>query len=236
MHVNNETGIIQPVDEIGNVLKDKDVLFHIDATQSCGKLVEEIKRLNYNMLSFSAHKMGGPQGVGVLVLKRDHGKRLPVTAITYGGQQENGIRPGTLPVALVAGCGECCRLALMNYQDNNKRSKKIKDMIMGELQSSGLDYSVIGDAEYCIDSTLNVSLTGIASEALMLSTKQYCSISNGSACTSRSYSPSYVLVSMGISEETINSSIRISWGYQSDISDIKNNFRDLLRIANSIIK
>ena len=235
MHVNNETGIIQPVDVIGDALQDKDVFFHIDATQSCGKLVEEIKQLKYNMLSFSAHKMGGPQGVGVLVLKRQKGRRLPVKAITYGGQQENGIRPGTIPVALVAGCGACCCLAAKHYKEANKKAKDIKAMIMNELKESGLDYQVIGDEKYCIDSTLNVALKGIVSEALMLSTKMYCGVSNGSACTSKSYTPSYVLSAMGIPEETINCAIRISWGYQSEIDNIRENIRNMLKVAHDMI-
>lgn len=235
MHVNNETGIIQPVDEIGSALLDKDVYFHVDATQSCGKLVDEIKALHYDMLSFSSHKMGGPQGVGVLVLKRRHGKRLPVKAITYGGQQESGIRPGTVPVALVAGCGEACRLASINYKFNNNSARLIKEMILTELCESGVDYQIIGAADYCIDSTLNVSLRGISSEALMLATKSYCGISNGSACTSKSYSASYVLKAMGISDDVINSAIRISWGHQSDIAEIKENFHKLLELAYSMV-
>ena len=111
MHVNNETGIIQPVLELGEKLESKGVLFHVDATQSCGKLVNELRLLKYNMLSFSAHKMRGPQGVGVLVLKKKNYKLPPVKAIMYGGQQEHGLRPGTIPVALVAGCGKACEIA-----------------------------------------------------------------------------------------------------------------------------
>lgn len=116
MHVNNETGIIQPVKEIGEALQEKEVLFHIDATQSCGKLVDEIRELKYNMLSFSAHKLMGPQGIGVLVLKKKKYKLPPVKNIMYGGQQEKGIRPGTLPVALIAGCGKACEIAEDEYK------------------------------------------------------------------------------------------------------------------------
>ena len=111
MHVNNETGIIQPVQEIGSFLSDKNIFFHVDATQSFGKLVEEIRNLNYDMLSMSAHKLGGPQGVGALILKKKRYKLPPVQNIMYGGAQEHGIRPGTTPVALVAGLGKACELA-----------------------------------------------------------------------------------------------------------------------------
>ena len=103
MHLNNETGIIQPVSETGSYLREKNIFFHIDATQSFGKLVDELKSMPYDMLSMSAHKISGPQGIGVLILRKKKYKSLPVKNIMYGGQQEKGIRPGTIPVALVAG-------------------------------------------------------------------------------------------------------------------------------------
>ncbi len=118
MHVNNETGIIQPVKEIGEELQKRNIYFHVDATQSCGKLVDELKSLKYNMLSFSAHKLMGPQGVGVLVLRKNAYKLPPIKPIMFGGQQEHGIRPGTIPVALVAGCGEACKLAGLERQNS----------------------------------------------------------------------------------------------------------------------
>ncbi len=235
MHVNNETGIIQPVDEIGKRLQETDVIFHVDATQSCGKLVEEIRELKYNMLSFSAHKLGGPQGVGVLVLRRNKAKRLPIHAITYGGQQENGIRPGTVPVALVAGCGKACEIAAKTYRQTAEHNKAIKRLIIDELNNSGLEYRIIGDQDYCVDSTINVALIGVVSEALMIATKQFCGVSNGSACTSKSYSPSYVLKAMGIPDETIANSIRVSWGHQSNYGEIRDSFNMLLTTANSLV-
>lgn len=118
MHANNETGVIQPVKEIGELLAERDILFHIDATQSCGKLVPELREIKYNMLSLSAHKLAGPQGIGALILRKQRYKLPPVKAISYGGQQERGIRPGTIPVALVAGLGEACRLAEDEYESN----------------------------------------------------------------------------------------------------------------------
>ena len=192
MHVNNETGIIQPIEELGLELGKRDILFHIDATQSCGKLVQELRDAKYNMLSFSAHKLRGPQGIGVLVLRRTGYKLPPVKAIMYGGQQEHGIRPGTIPVALVGGCGKACEIAADEYKNNSIKIKEIKAVLLALLKKSGLSYSFNGDQEHCLDSTVNICLQGVSSEALMLSTKEYCSISNGSACTSKSYEPSYV--------------------------------------------
>lgn len=231
MHVNNETGIIQPVDEIGNALAETNVLFHIDATQSCGKLVDEIRDLKYNMLSFSAHKLCGPQGIGCLVLRKKRYKLPPVRNIMFGGQQEHGIRPGTVPVALTAGCGKACELAHNEHVEAEKNNKKIRDLLLELLDNSGIKYIINGDPHYCINSTLNVSFEGVSSEALMIASKQYCSISNGSACTSNSYSPSYVLSSMGLSNDRIESSVRISWGNGLDIKVLKDQFSMLLGIV-----
>ena len=231
MHVNNETGIIQPVKEIADYLQNKDVYFHIDATQSFGKLVPELQQLQYDMLSMSAHKIGGPQGVGALVLRKRNYKYPPVKPIMFGGQQERGLRPGTIPVALVAGLGEACRIAKERYVENHKKILEIKDTIIDLLQTSGIPYMVNGNINNSVNSTLNICFPGVSSEALMLSTKQYCGISNGSACNTLSYKPSYVLTAMGLSTERIESSVRISWGPESDVSQIRDEFLQLLEIA-----
>ena len=231
MHVNNETGMIQPVQEIGEELSKRGILFHVDATQSCGKLVEELKNLKYNMLAFSAHKLQGPQGVGVLVLRKKSYKLPPVKAIMYGGQQERGIRPGTIPVALVAGCGKACELAVTEYQSNLEQANQLKEELINILRESGLSYHINGDQTYCVPGTLSVCIEGVSSEALMISSKQFCGISNGSACTSKSYSPSYVLSAMGIPVEQIESSVRISWGHGVDQDEVLNGFRALINVA-----
>lgn len=235
MHVNNETGIIQPVKEIGDALNERGTLFHIDATQSCGKLVDEIRDLHYNMLSFSAHKLMGPQGVGVLVLKKNRYKLPPVKNIMYGGQQEHGLRPGTIPVALVAGCGRACEIAEQNYLDNEIKLQAIKHDILDSIRQAEIKYKINGDQNYCVNSTLNICFLGVSSEALMLSTKQYCSISNGSACTSQNYSPSYVLTAMGIPEDEIESSVRISWGPDENPEEIVKSMEMLLSFAKQMI-
>ena len=234
MHVNNETGIIQPVEEIGKILNEKGVLFHVDATQSCGKLVDEIRELSYDILSFSAHKLYGPQGVGCLILKRKNFVLPPVKAIMYGGQQENGIRPGTIPVALVAGCGKACEIAEQEYKENNTKLKRMKDQLNSLLEQSGLNYKYNGDQRYCVQNATNICLEGVSSEALMILTKQYCSISNGSACTSRSYDPSYVLTAMGVPENQIGSSLRISWGHDTDSVQFIESIQLLLETAKKL--
>lgn len=231
MHVNNENGIIQPVTELGEELQKREVLFHVDATQSCGKLVDELKILKYNMLSFSAHKLRGPQGVGALILRKKSYKLPPVKAIMYGGHQEHGIRPGTIPVALVAGCGKACEIAEAEYRFDYEQSQLIKNKMMDILRDSGLSYHINGDEAYCVPGTLNMCIEGISSEALMISTKQFCGISNGSACTSKSYTPSYVLLAMGIPTDQIESSVRISWGHGANKEDILDGFQGLINVA-----
>lgn len=236
MHVNNETGVIQPVEELGAELEKREILFHVDATQSCGKLVDELRRLKYRMLSFSAHKMRGPQGVGVLVLKKRDYKLPPVKAILYGGEQERGIRPGTIPAALAAGCGKACELAAMRYKENSRKLQQIKAMLLQMIDEAGLLYSVNGDAEFSLPSTLNLSLHGISAEALMIAARGGCAISNGSACTSKSYAPSYVLAAMGVSAEQIESSIRLSWGAETDVALLKTEFAKLLTAAKALVQ
>lgn len=235
MHVNNETGIIQPVREIGETLSKTDVIFHTDATQSCGKLVEEIKELKYNAMSFAAHKLYGPQGIGALILRKKRYKYPPVRPLLYGGPQEHGLRPGTTPVALAAGFGKACELASNEHKQLLNECRKIKDVILQVLSDSDIQYKINGDQRYCLPNTLNVSLCGVSSEALMLATKQYCSISNGSACTSRNYSVSYVLSSMGLSQEDAESALRISWGSSTSLNDVSNSFKELIAVAKEMI-
>lgn len=235
MHVNNETGIIQPIKEIADFLADKDVYFHVDATQSFGKLVNELKTIRYDMLSMSAHKIGGPQGVGALILRKKRYKLPPIKGIMYGGQQEHGIRPGTVPVALVAGLGMACSLVAAEYKTNAEKCLDIKKAILAELDKSGINYEINGDQQYCVPSTLNLCFHGVSSEALMLSTKQYCGISNGSACSSKYYEPSYVLAAMGVPIEKIENSVRISWGAESKLEDVRNSFKELLIVAKGFV-
>ena len=234
MHVNNETGMIQPVEHIGKVLAEKKILFHVDATQSCGKLIDEIRTLNYNMLSFSAHKFQGPQGIGVLVLRKDGYRLPPIKGIMYGGQQEHGIRPGTIPVALVAGCGYACEIATQEYDHNKEKLDSLKKVVLKIFDESGIDYHFNGDQRHCVNSAVNICIPGVVSEALMIMAKQYCSISNGSACTSKNYFPSYVLKAMGIPEEEIECSVRISWGPDTSENELKENLVKLIETAKQI--
>lgn len=222
MHANNETGIIQPVKEIGNALAKQEVLFHIDAAQSFGKLVDELREIHYDLLSASAHKMYGPQGIGVLVLRKKRYKLPPVKSIMFGGNQEHGIRPGTLPTALIAGFGEACSIAQNDYSTNCNLYYKAKCRLLDAFEACKINYKLNGSEDHCMPNTINISFTGINSEALMLASRPYCAISNGSACNSQVYKPSYVLEAMGLDCDRIQSSVRISWGIDVNMDEIEN--------------
>jgi cysteine desulfurase len=231
MHANNETGVIQPVKEIGEALSEEGVYFHIDAAQSCGKLVDELRDVKYDMLSASAHKMYGPQGIGIMVLRKKRFKLPPVKSITFGGGQEHGLRPGTLPTALIAGMGEACKIASMEYKTNLDKYNANKNMILNGLEASGASYSINGSLKYSMPNTINISFEGVNSEALMLASRQFCGYSNGSACNSHSYRPSHVLTAMGLNIDTIQSAVRISWG----IEDISDSFKLIIDTAKSLM-
>lgn len=227
MHANNETGIIQPVDEIGEALYNTETFFHIDAAQSFGKLVPELQNIKYDLLSISGHKIYGPQGIGALVLRKKNYKRPPVKPITFGGGHETGLRPGTLPVALISGLGKAAELAEKEFKDWEKKNLAIQKSILEQL--SEVNFVINGDQNYCLSHVLNISFPGIDSEALMISTKEYFALSNGSACTSHDYKPSHVLVAMGLNDSIIESAIRISWNH----SISKLDFSHLVFTANN---
>lgn len=220
-HVNNETGAIQPIKEIGSYCRTNDIIFHVDAAQSCGKLVDELREIQYDMLSATAHKMYGPQGIGILVLRRRNYKKPPVSPHSFGGGQENGFRPGTLPVALIAGFGKAAELAMSHHSEWQKKSLIVKTSLLNALKEANFNFVINGDIDKCVDSTLNVSFIGVNSEALMIAARPLFSLANGSACTSKDYKHSYVLEAMGVSDEVAESAIRISWG--KDIESIDMN-------------
>ena len=228
MHVNSETGIIQPIEEIGDALAGTSTYFHIDATQGFGKLNDSLRCTKYDMMSLTAHKLGGPQGIGALILKRGRNyKRPPVKPLMYGGQQERGYRPGTTPVALVAGFTLAAELCDKEASEHLSACAKIKESFLSAV--SGLDYAINGDPQYCLPSTINISFKGVDAEGMFLATKDDYAFSNGSACNSGSHAPSYVLEAMGLPESRINEAIRISWSYNTKV-----DFNELIKYIKSI--
>ena len=210
MHANNETGVLQPVTEIAALLDGTEVFFHTDAAQTFGKEVEELRNLPFDFISISSHKIYGPQGVGALYVRRCGAARRPLVSLLFGGGQERGLRPGTIPVPLVVGLGAAAELAAHEYRERASAACRVKEELLSGLQSA--DHHINGDLNRSQPHVLNVSFPGVDSEALMMALRDAIAISNGSACTSASYDPSHVLLAMGLDEDRINESVRISWG------------------------
>lgn len=217
MHVNSETGIIQPIEEVGAALAGTKTYFHIDATQGFCKLNDSLRKTKYNMLSITAHKLLGPQGIGAFIMRRDRTYRRPhIKPLMYGGQQERGYRPGTTPVALVAGFALAAELCDKEAAAHMESCKAIKQSFLEAVQ--GLSYTLNGDQEYCLPSTINISFHGVDAEGIFLALKEDYAFSNGSACNSGSHSPSYVLAAMGLSDKQISEAVRISWNSSTEVN------------------
>lgn len=226
MYVNSETGIIQPVQELGEILESKGIYFHIDATQALGKLNDDIRHTKYNMMSMAAHKIGGPQGIGAFILKRGNDfKRPPIEPLMYGGSQERGYRPGTTPVALIAGFAEAVRLSEEEHDTMMRKCAAIKENFLQVIQ--GMDYQINGDPQYCLPTTINISFTGLDAEAAFLCLGDEFAFSNGSACNSAGHKLSYVLEAMGLDQKRRSEAIRLSWDGSVDVDFSK--FVDIIR-------
>jgi cysteine desulfurase len=210
MAVNNETGVIQPIDEIAELLANHEAYLHVDAAQAFGKLIEPLRDTRIDLLSVSGHKISGPKGIGALVTRRRGYRRPPLKPLMHGGGQERGLRPGTLPVPLIAGFGMASALALQEAQQRTVRNAAIKRELLDALTPLGAVLN--GDPERTIANTLNVSIPGVDSEAAIVALKEVVALSNGSACTSQSYDPSHVLTASGLSKERIDGALRLSWG------------------------
>jgi cysteine desulfurase len=210
MHANNETGVLQPVSEIAGLLADSPTLFHVDAAQTFGKQVEELRQLDCDFLSISGHKIYGPAGVGALCIRRSRLRWTAIEPLMRGGGQERGLRPGTLPVPLIVGLGAAAELAAQEHEARNTHAAKLRRQLLSALLA--VPYRINGDLTRMQPHVLNVSFLGVQSEALMLALRYEMAISNGSACSSSSYSSSHVLRAMGFSSDEIESSVRISWG------------------------
>ena len=209
MHANNETGVVHPLEELGKITRAAGVLLHCDAVQSVGKIPFDVERLNVDLASLSAHKMYGPKGVGALYVRRK--PRVRLVAQMDGGGHERGFRSGTLNVPGIAGFGAAARLALAERDVEGARVLALREKLRAGL-AAGLDLlTVNGSVEHRVPGNLNVSFAYVEGEALMMAIKDVA-VSSGSACTSASLEPSYVLRAMGVSEDLAHSSIRFGLG------------------------
>jgi cysteine desulfurase len=209
MHANNETGILQPVEGIAQLLGNHDAYFHCDAAQGYGKDLSSLQHPRIDLISISGHKIFAPKGIGALVARRRGFRRCPLSPITVGGGQERGLRPGTLPVSLIAALGQAAETAEKEYQKRKDRCLSIRKAALDAL--GPLNIQITGDQKYCMPHVLNFSVNSIDSEALIVSLKDLVAISNGSACTSTSYSASHVLKAMGMTDDQANACVRFSW-------------------------
>ncbi|MFE5627840.1 cysteine desulfurase DndA [Streptomyces sp. NPDC056543] len=215
MHVNNETGVIQPVAELAEELRKTPTFLHVDAAQGYGKIPQDLKA-PIDMISISGHKIGAPKGVGALVTRRRGWDKAPLEPIMFGGGQERKLRPGTLPVPLIMGLYEAAK----TFQEGQARWAR-EAIAMRERMLTALGetrFHINGDADHTVPHILNVTFDGLNAEALIVRLKDQVAVATGSACTSASYTPSHVLTAMGLPEEVATNGLRFSW-FPSQVAD-----------------
>lgn len=229
MAANNETGVRQPIAEITGALREHEAYFHTDAAQAFGKDIDALRNPRVDLISISAHKLYGPKGVGALITRRRGFAKPPLKPLMHGGGQERGLRPGTLPVALIAGLGKAAELAIERLELRRARCRAIKANAMEAFRP--LNPRIHGLADNTQDHVLNIAFPGLDSEALMVALKMDVAVSNGSACTSSSYTPSHVLKAMGFTDDEANEAIRFSWCHLTPDVDwprLAQRIRDLM--------
>ncbi len=216
MFVNNEIGVIQDIARIGEFCRSKGIIVHVDSAQATGKVAIDLQALKVDLMSFSAHKTYGPKGVGALFVRRK--PRIRVEAQIHGGGHERGMRSGTLPTHQIVGMGEAFRLAKVEMATENERIRALRDRLWKGLSEMEAVY-LNGDMESRVPHNLNVSFNYVEGESLLMGIKDVA-VSSGSACTSASLEPSYVLRALGRSDELAHSSIRFSVGRFTTVDDV----------------
>ena len=211
MAASNEIGTIQPIAEVGKIAKEKKIFFHVDAAQAAGKLPIRVKPMGIDLLSFSSHKMYGPKGVGVLYV-RSQNPRVRIAPLLHGGGQERGLRSGTLNVPGIVGLGKACEIAAKEITEEARRVAALRDRLQKGLEENLEGLSLNGHPAERLPNNLNVSFAGVGGESLMTALSEVVALSSGSACTSRSPEPSYVLKALGLGPERVNTSIRFGLG------------------------
>ncbi len=216
MHVNNEIGVINDIKAIGEICREKKVIFHVDAAQSTGKIDIDLQDLKVDLMSFSAHKSYGPKGVGALFVRRK--PRIRLEAQMHGGGHERGMRSGTLPTHQIVGMGEAFRIAKEEMHEETRRIVILRDRFLKGLEGMEEVY-INGDLEHRVPANLNVSFNFVEGESLIMALKDLA-VSSGSACTSASLEPSYVLRALGMEDELAHSSLRFSIGRFTTEEDV----------------
>ena len=208
MHVNNEIGVIQDIEAIGEICRARKIIFHVDAAQSAGKIPIDMEKLKVDLMAFSAHKIYGPKGIGALYVRRK--PRVRLEAQMHGGGHERGLRSGTLPTHQIVGMGEAFRIAREEMVEEEARTRALRDRLWNALSNMEEVY-LNGDLDHRVPGNLNVSFNFVEGESLIMALKDMA-VSSGSACTSSSLEPSYVLRALGRNDELAHSSIRFTIG------------------------
>ena len=209
MFANNEIGVLQPIAEIGKICRENGVFFHTDAAQATGKVTIDVKEMNIDMLSISGHKMYGPKGIGALYVCRR--PRVRIKALISGGGQERGMRSGTLAPFLCVGLGKACEIAYNEMERDYEYTKSLRDYFFDKVMSNLEEVHINGSMEHRLPNNLNLGFAYVEGEGLMMGMKQIA-LSSGSACTSASLEPSYVLRALGVTEDLAHTSIRFGFG------------------------
>jgi cysteine desulfurase len=210
MYANNEIGVLQPVEEIGKLCRERGIVFHTDATQAVGKVPVDVNKQNIDVLSISAHKMYGPKGVGALYVRRKN-PRVQLSAIIDGGGHERGMRSGTLNVPGIVGLGKACELCMEEMPLESKRLTAMRDRLRQTIEKNLDEVYVNGDYEHRLPGNLNMSFLYVEGESLLMGINDIA-VSSGSACTSATLEPSYVLKALGLGDDLAHSSIRFGLG------------------------
>ena len=231
MAVNNEIGVIQPLAEIGKICREKGAFFHTDAAQAAGKIPLDVEAMNIDLMSISGHKIYGPKGIGALYVRRK--PRVRLVPLIVGGGQERGFRSGTLPTPLCVGIGEAAEIAMKEMDAESKRLTKLQARMLKGLNDKLTDIHVNGDLEHRIPGNLNIGFAYVEGESLMMGIKGL-SVSSGSACTSASLEPSYVLRALGVEEDMAHTSLRIGLGRFTTEQEVDTAVDELVRHVNKL--
>jgi cysteine desulfurase len=210
MYANNEIGVVQPIAEIGKIAKEKGVLFHVDAVQAVGKIPVDVQKDGIHLLSLSAHKIYGPKGVGALYVRRKN-PRVQLSALIDGGGHERGMRSGTLNVPGIAGLGKACEVCQNDMAEESQRLAGLRDRLKDRLMSKLDELYINGSMEHRLPHNLNISFAFVEGESLLMGINDVA-VSSGSACTSATLEPSYVLKALGVGEDLAHTSIRFGLG------------------------
>jgi len=230
MYANNETGVIQPVKEIGVIAKKKNVLFFSDATQAVGKIPVDVIKDGIDLMSFSAHKIYGAKGIGALYVRRKN-PRVTIASQIDGGGHERGMRSGTLNVPAIVGFGKACELCMIEMKKDAERMCKLRDKLEAELVETGNAF-INGNREYRLPNVSNMSFKNVNSVNLLSALSKNIALSSGSACTSGTNEPSYVLKAMNLSDEIALSSLRFGLGRFTSEEEIDYTIGQLMNLIN----